>query len=72
MNAQLALNAAGTMSRRGSTLAPMAAAASIGMSSAVVAVLLVISVKKVTLNQMTANKSIVGIPLSPASASPMI
>ena len=54
MKAQLALMAAGTISSRGSTPEPIAAAARIGISSAVVAVLLVISVRNVTDRQITA------------------
>ena len=48
IKAQLALKAAGTMNHAGSILAAVPAAARIGMRSVVVAVLLVISVKKVT------------------------
>ena len=51
MNAQLALMAAGIIKSRGSMAAPTAAAARIGMSSEVVAVLLVASVRKVTARQ---------------------
>ena len=51
MNAQEALMAAGTISNLGSIAAPIAAAAKIGINSVVVAVLLVISVKKVTQKQ---------------------
>ena len=43
--------AAGTISNLGSIAAPIAAAAKIGINSVVVAVLLVISVKKVTQKQ---------------------
>ena len=54
MKAQLALMAAGTISSNGSRPAANAAAASIGIISAVVAVLLVISVRKVMLRQIIA------------------
>ena len=54
MNAQEALKAAGTMNNAGSMPAPSAAAAKIGMSRVVVAILLVTSVRKVTAKQMVA------------------
>ena len=72
INAQLALIAAGTIRRRGSISAPIAAAARIGISSAVVAVLLVISVMKVTLTQSAAINNKGCSPLKPARASPII
>ena len=52
INAQLALIAAGTMSKRGSIPTAIAAAASIGINNNVVAVLLVISVMNVTERQI--------------------
>ena len=57
MNAQLALIAAGTMNSFGSIAAPTAAAASTGISRVVVAVLLVVSVRKVTARQIAAISS---------------
>ena len=72
MKAQLALMAAGTISSRGSTPEPIAAAARIGISSAVVAVLLVISVRNVTDRQITASTSSGCSVLSAPSASPTI
>ena len=54
MKAQLALSAAGTISSSGSISVEMAVAASMGISSVVVAVLLVISVRNVTIRQMHA------------------
>ena len=70
MNAKLALIAAGTMISLGSTPAATAPAASIGMSSAVVAVLLVISVRKLTDSAVTMMTSAIGNALMPTSASP--
>ena len=57
MNAKLALMAAGTISRLGSTPAATPAAARIGINNTVVAVLLVVSVRKVTASAMTAMMS---------------
>lgn len=54
MNAQLALIAAGTIKRLASMSAPKGAAARIGISNVVVAVLLVISVMKVMTKQISA------------------
>ena len=54
IKAQLALIAAGTISRLGSMSAASAAGARIGINNIVVAVLLVASVRKVTLSVMTA------------------
>ena len=54
INAQLALKAAGIINNLGSVAVAMAVAARIGMRSVVVAVLLVISVKKVTNKQIKA------------------
>ena len=54
MNAHEADNAAGIINSLGSVLAASAPAAMIGMSRVVVAVLLVTSVRKVTLRQMVA------------------
>ena len=70
MKAQLALMAAGTIKRAGSILAAIAAAARIGIIRAVVAVLLVISVKSVIHKQMIAIIIIRGNPASPASTLP--
>ena len=72
INAQLADKAAGNISRAGSKPAPREAAARIGISSAVVAVLLVISVKNVTAiatiaittmidNRVTPDKALSGV-----------
>lgn len=52
IKAQLALIAAGTINTAGSILAAIAAAARIGMSNVVVAVLLVASVRKVIKRQI--------------------
>ena len=52
MKAQLALIAAGTINRLGSRPAPSAAEARIGINRIVVAVLLVVSVRKVTIRAM--------------------
>jgi len=54
MKAQLALNAAGTISNKGSKFALSAVAANMGISMAVVAVLLVASVINVTTTAMIA------------------
>ena len=76
MKAQLALIAAGIIKRRGSMAAPIAAAARIGMSSDVVAVLLVASVRNVTARQMarmtanTGQAEIIDTPLPMDSDSP--
>jgi len=70
MKAQLALIAAGTMSHRGSISTANATAANTGISSAVVAVLEVASVKKVTTN---ANSNIIkktGNAATKVNASP--
>ena len=72
MNAQLALMAAGIIRSLGSIIAPSAAAASIGINSVVVAVLLVHSVKKLTvtqINAITSNRCHVEIS---ESASPIM
>jgi len=52
MNAQLALRTAGSIRMAGSTLVALAAAPRMGIRRIVVAVLLVISVRKVTTRQM--------------------
>jgi len=52
MKAQLALMAAGIMISLASMSMPVAVAASIGINTTVLAVLLVVSVKNVTLRQM--------------------
>ena len=54
IKAQEALMAAGIINKAGSVPAPIAAAAKIGISSVVVAMLLVTSVKKVTAKQIVA------------------
>jgi len=72
MNAQLALIAAGTINSFGSSAAPTAAAARMGIKSEVVAVLLVISVRKVTLRQIAASTAMVGQVESAESASPIV
>jgi 7-keto-8-aminopelargonate synthetase-like enzyme len=71
MNAQLALIAAGTIIRRGSMPAPTAVAARIGISRAVVAVLLVASVRNVTARHTARMSRYGGKSASPASASPI-
>jgi len=72
MKAQDALIAAGIMMSRGSIAAPMATAASIGMSRVVVAVLLVVSVRKVTTRQMISMMGRSGSSATPDSAAPML
>ena len=67
INAQLALSAAGSINVSGSICALMAAAAKMGISSVVVAVLLVISVRKVTLRQMRPIETTSGQVLSPVN-----
>lgn len=52
IKAQLALIAAGIISRRGSMCDPIAVAASTGINKTVLAVLLVVSVRKVTPRQI--------------------
>ena len=71
INAQLALKAAGTIIKLGSIPAPTPAAAKTGMRRAVVAVLLVISVKKVTLKHIKAINITIFIPLNCAKNSPI-
>ena len=70
MNAKLALIAAGIIIKRGSISAPIAAAARMGISNVVVAVLLVTSVRKVTARQMTPIMTIIGSTPSRESCSP--
>jgi len=72
MKAHEALRAAGTMNRRGSVAAPTAAAAKMGMSSVVVAVLLVTSVRNVTARQIEAIMSHRGSVLKPSKVAPMV
>ena len=72
MNAQDALMAAGTISNLGSTAAPIAAAAMIGINIVVVAVLLVTSVKKVTQKQIVAMISKIGRSAISSNAEPMM
>ena len=72
MNAQDALMAAGTISNLGSIAAPIAAAAMIGISIVVVAVLLVTSVKKVTQKQIVAMISKIGRSAISSNAEPMM
>ena len=71
MNAQLALIAAGIISSNGSIWADIAVAASIGMSSVVVAVLDVISVKKVIQSASAKMTSMIGSVVNVDKASPM-
>ena len=70
MNAQLALKAAGTINNSGAIEAPIAAAASTGISNVVVAVLLVVSVKKLTPKQSTNSIMKIGQPASTPNNSP--
>ena len=70
INAQLALIAAGTISRAGSIPAATAPAARIGIISAVVAVLLVISVRKVMVKQITPMIKMMCHVVMPTSALP--
>ncbi len=70
MKAQLALMAAGTIKRVGSISAAIAAAARIGIIRAVVAVLLVISVRNVIQKQMIAITNKMGHPAKPANTLP--
>jgi len=72
MNAQEALNAAGIMKSFGSVAAPMAAAARIGISNVVVAVLLVTSVRKVTDRQIIPIISMSGSVDSCSRLAPMV
>jgi len=72
MKAHEALMAAGIMKSFGSMPAPIAAAPSIGMSSVVVAVLLVASVRKVTTKQMDNMRSNRCNAASPESRVPII
>ena len=70
IKAQLALIAAGTINIRGSISAAMEAAAKIGMSSAVVAVFDVASVKAVTNNATVVIARSVGTMARLARSSP--
>ena len=70
INAQLALIAAGTINKAGSMPVAIAAAARIGIIKLVVAVLLVISVRKVMVRQMVANISKICQLAIPESAVP--
>ena len=70
INAQLALMAAGTISTNGSIFAEIDAAAKMGISNAVVAVLDVASVSAVTSKAITATASNVGTNAKLASNSP--
>jgi len=72
MNAHEALMAAGIMNSLGSMAAPMAPAARMGISSVVVAVLLVVSVRKVTVRQMTTMITAMGRTDRPVSRPPMV
>ena len=71
IKAQLAESAAGNISSAGSKPAPREAAARIGISKVVVAVLLVISVKNVTAKATTAMSIIRDSRVTPDSASPI-
>ena len=70
MKAQEALMAAGIISSLGSIPAPKAAAARMGINRVVVAVLLVVSVKKVMLRQITTMIASTGQAERPARAPP--
>jgi len=72
MNAQEALMVAGIMNNFGSIPAPTAPAASIGISSVVVAVLLVVSVRNVTAKQMANMITKTGNAANPVSPLPMV
>src|SRR6056300_1998559 len=71
MKAQLALRAAGIISNLGSRLAESAAAPRIGIGKFVVAVLDVISVRKVTSRQMPKIRPMVGRFSTPERAEAM-
>ena len=71
MNAQEAEIAAGIISSSGGMPVPIAAAASTGMSSVAVAVLEVISVRKVTVRQMTRISTNTGNAARPPSPCPI-
>ena len=72
MKAQEALMAAGIISSFGSMLAPIAAAANIGINRVVVAVLLVTSVKNVTERQITKTMTSTGNNARSSSADPIM
>jgi len=72
MKAQEALIAAGIMINFGSIPAPSAPAASIGISSVVVAVLLVVSVRKVTTRQIVSMIRMMGSSAMPERPSPIV